>query len=86
MLRICQRMARADLPRPEDPRRARCTLRTGTSRPRPEPAAEGLGLMAAELVGTDPAGARKLLDEAFDRLRKVASRALSRPTIRRSRT
>ncbi len=27
--------------------------------------------MAADLAGTDPIGARKLLDEAFDRLRKV---------------
>ena len=43
------------------------------SRPRPEHVAEGLALMAADRVETDPAGARKLLDEAFDRLRKVAS-------------
>ena len=42
-----------------------------TSVPVPERAAEGLALMAADLAGTDPTGARKLLDEAFDRLRKV---------------
>jgi len=71
LLRICQRMARADLPR------ARKILKlldepSGSDGGRlPERAAEGLALMAAELAGTDPTGARKLLDEAFDRLRKV---------------
>ncbi len=71
LLRICQRMARADLPR------ARKILErldepSGSDFGRlPERAAEGLALMAADLVGTDPTGARKLLDEAFDRLRRV---------------
>jgi hypothetical protein len=73
LLRICQRMARADLPR------ARKLLKhldepSGSDLGRqPERAAEGLALMAADLAGTDPTGARKLLDEAFDRLRKLAS-------------
>ena len=43
------------------------------SRPRPELVAEGLALLAADRVEIDPAGARKLLDEAFERMRKVAS-------------
>ncbi len=39
--------------------------------PRPELVAEGLGLMASDRFEADPAGARELLDEAFDRLRKL---------------
>ncbi len=71
LLRICQRMARADLPR------ARKILDrldepSGSDFERlPDRAAEGLALMAADLAGTDPTGARKLLDEAFDRLQRV---------------
>jgi hypothetical protein len=73
VLRIARRMARADLPR------ARKVLdaideRVGPERiPRPPQKPEGLGLMAIELAETDPAGARRLLDEAFDRLRAVAA-------------
>jgi hypothetical protein len=73
LLRICQRMARADLSRA---RRILERLNEPSgpqSSPRPELVAEGLALMAADRAETDPTGARKLLDEAFDRLRKLAS-------------
>jgi hypothetical protein len=71
LFRISQRMARADLPRAR--RILECLDEPSGSdfEPLPERAAEGLALMAADLAGTDPTGARKLLDKAFDRLRKV---------------
>jgi hypothetical protein len=71
VLRICQRMARADLPRARKILEGLNAPSGPDSRPRPELVAEGLALLAADRVATDPAGARKLLDEAFDRLRKV---------------
>jgi hypothetical protein len=69
---VCQRMARMDLPRA---RRILDTIdkRSRVESPsRPALVPKGLGLMAAELAETDPAGARRLLDEALDRLRQVA--------------
>ncbi len=71
ILRICQRMAPVDLPRA---RRILDQLNQPSgpnSNPRPEMVAEGLALMAAARADADPAGARALLDEAFDRLRKL---------------
>ncbi len=73
VLRICQRMARADLPRARKILEGLNEPSGPDSKPRPELVAEGLALLAAERVETDPTGARKLLDEAFDRLRRVAS-------------
>ncbi len=83
VIRICRRMARADLPR------ARKLLETLDQRAGPESIRwppqqpEGLGLMAIERAETDPAGARRLLDEAFDRLRAVASeeRSFKDPSV-----
>jgi Carboxypeptidase regulatory-like domain len=72
VLRICRRMARADLPR------ARKVLDT-IDKPAgpgsflsPTLLPKGLALMASELAATDPARARTLLDEAFAGLRKVS--------------
>ncbi len=72
LLRIAQQMAKVDLPRAR--RILDEFLKTSElhSKPRPEMVAEGLALMAASRAGTDPAGARALLDEAFDRFRKLA--------------
>jgi hypothetical protein len=72
ILRISERMARVDLPR------ARRILEKLNEPfgpqygPRPERLADGLALMAAARFEADPTGARELLDEAFDRLRKLA--------------
>jgi hypothetical protein len=77
VLRICQRMARADLPR------ARRILERVNEASGPHSSdrhalvALGLALLAADRVEIDPLGARKLLDEAFDRLQKVASEGRS---------
>jgi hypothetical protein len=71
LLRICARMARADLPR------ARKLLdsidRRAGSEPRRWPPHRplGLGLMAIERAEVDPAQARALLDEAYDQLRAL---------------
>jgi hypothetical protein len=73
VLRICQRMARADLPRARRILERLNLPAEPNSSPRPELVAEGLALMAADLAETDPTGARALLDEAFDRLNKLAS-------------
>ncbi len=73
ILRICQRMAPVDLPRA---RRILDRLNQPAGpgvRPRPEVVAEGLARMAAARAETDPAGARALLGEAFDRLRQLAN-------------
>ena len=67
VLRICRRMARADLPRAA----GFSGRSTGSG---PARVFYGLGLMASELAATDPARARELLDEAFTRLRQLADR------------
>lgn len=65
LFQIARRMGRADLPR------ARKLLARSTERPdapdfaRPLRVPYGLGLIASDLAGTDPAKARKLLDEAY---------------------
>lgn len=73
ILRICQRMAPVDLPRARKILEQLDKPSGPNSHPRPEMVAEGLALMAAARAETDPAGARALLDEAYDRLRKLAS-------------
>ena len=76
VLRICRKMARADVPRA---RRILDTINQPTgmaSFPRPALLPYGLGLMASELAATDPATARRLLDEAFAKLRGVASKGV----------
>ena len=75
VLRICRRMARADLARA---RKILDTINqpTGTaSFPRPALLPYGLGLMASELTTQDPAKARGLLDEAFAGLRELANKS-----------
>lgn len=68
ILDVCRKMATKDLPR------ARKLLGAGLADPKLPAAAKpyGLGLMAGELASPDPESARKLLDEAFDGLRRVA--------------
>jgi hypothetical protein len=72
LLRIGRRMARADLPRARRILEAmgRRTDRAWDSWPVLQ--AQGLGLLAIERAAIDPAGARRLLDEACDRLREIA--------------
>ncbi len=70
--RICQRMARVDLPRARRILERLNDPSGPNSSPRPELVAEGLALLAAARAEADPTGARALLDEAFDRLRKLA--------------
>jgi hypothetical protein len=73
VLRICQRMASADLPRARRILEGLNAPSGDHSEPRPERVAEGLALLAGERARSDPGEARALLDEAFDRLRKIAS-------------
>jgi hypothetical protein len=72
LLRTVRRMARADLPRARRilESMARRTDRAWDSWPVLQ--AQGLGLLAIERAAVDPAGARRLLDEACDRLREIA--------------
>ncbi|MGP0063644.1 MAG: carboxypeptidase regulatory-like domain-containing protein [Isosphaeraceae bacterium] len=73
VLRICRRMARADLPRT---RKILETIDAPTgpaSYASPTLLPYGLGLMASELSETRPDEARALLEEAFTRLRAVAA-------------
>jgi len=74
VLRVCRRMARADLARA---RKILDTINQSTgsaSFPRPAFLPYGLGLMASELTAIDPAKARGLLDEAFAGLRELANK------------
>ena len=72
VLRICRKMARADLPRARRILESVGSSGDPTFSLRTTVPAVGLCLIAADLAASDPTGARKLLDEAFVRLREVA--------------
>jgi hypothetical protein len=72
VLRICQRMARADVPRARKILDTIDDAKAPGSYVGPALRPEGLARMASERAATDLAGATRLLDEAFAEFRQIA--------------